>query len=193
MGMAPTEPHPGILALLNEAETEIRLREQRDDEKTNYVSLETIRGLKHRLGWSDENFEKLLVDGLSVGFLLGITSQGAETGRLEKTEEVWRKFNKKGKTKTNLVSGEKGPGRHISEITRAMVILATKIPPPAPYTYNRKMFIQDLNKHYSCIKDIIKPVKGGDGYIYPRKAGESRVSIEGARSALKKAAKAELI
>ena len=128
-----------------------------------------------------------------AGLLIGMSGPGSALERAEPIIEHGKALNQTGKTKNSLKDGENGPGRNPSEITRAMKILLSKIPPPMPYTYKRPQFIEDLITHKACIKHVIKPVKENDSYIHPIKPGERSATIESAHTKLMKLAKKKLV
>ena len=185
MGMQPTEPNADILSLIEDAEAEI-IRQNKLG-VTPLIGMGFIRRVKKGLTHSDKRSDDLLFDGLAIGYLLGLTAQGSETDQNKIIKETFGKFNKKNRTRQNLAPGEKGPGRYKSEITRAMEILADKIPPPTPYIYNRSAFMKDLVTHHESLQKIIRPVKPGDTHLIPLKTGEPKVLIARALFALRKA------
>jgi hypothetical protein len=183
MGMQPTKPNAELLDFLEDAEAEIRRQEQLGNKPL--VGLKRVQDVKRGLYWSDKRSDDLLSDGIIIGFLLGITARGSESEQIERA----KKFYQRGRNKKNRAPGEKGPGRKISEITKAMTILSTKIPPPVPYIYDRKAFIADLIAHYDYLKELIRPVKRNAAAILPIKSGSKSVSIEYALTKLKNIAK----
>jgi hypothetical protein len=190
MGMQRTEANADILGLIEDAEAEI-IRQNRAGIKP-LVGLEFVRRVKEGLYWSDRRSDDLLFDGLSIGFLLGMTAQGEETERINNIKDAFSKFIRKNKTKGNLLPGEKSPGRKKTEITLAMETLITKIPPLTPYLYSRPAFMSDLIIHYESLKEWIHPVNKGAAFMVPIKHTNRKVTIERALVILKAVAKQKL-
>ena len=187
MGMQPTTPKIDILTLIEDAEAEI-IRQNRIGVKP-LIGLKFVRRVKEGLLLSDNRSDDLFFDGLSIGFLLGLTAQGSETERINNIKDAFSKFVRKNKTKQNLLPGEKTPGRKKAEITLAMETLLTKIQPPIPYLYNRPAFMSDLITHYESLKEWIHPVNKGAEFIVPVKHTNKKVTIKRALTILKAAAK----
>jgi hypothetical protein len=187
MGMSPPEEFTAGMEVLDGIEKYLHIRYPGDGISSSHVAL--IKALRKQFAQSDKKTNELLFKAIGFGLAVGISAPGPKGSKQQSFNDLRDKFDQTGNTKASRAPGVKGPGRKTTEITRAMEILATKIPPPAPYLYDHKKFREDLNTHYSSIQDIIKPVGKGSQYIYPLKADETSKPIEEALKVLKRVAK----
>lgn len=191
MGMEPYKANTAGIETLVLIEKYLQAQYPNGEIPLNYLDL--IKALRKQFEFSDKKMSDLLFQTIGACLTIGASFPGSKSTHIKTLEKKFIRFYQKGNKKATRQPGETGPGRNVSEITRAMEILLSKIPPPMPYTYKRPQFIEDLITHKACIKHVIKPVKENDSYIHPIKPGERSATIESAHTKLMKLAKKKLV